>query len=294
MECLYLKEHACCINYMHEEKERAIRIINMDKGNSVCEYPGIGRLVILLKGRISFSYALYNGVIMRSNRMFYLPVGHGIKLLADKDSCLVLMRMDMKIHFCDSFRMEQLTSCIQAIKTSETGLPPPYFLPVNNIMQSILRQAKEVSAAGYNCRIYFEKKTEELFMMMRYCYTKEQLALFFREIIFPESHFAYKVVHNYHRFQTSSELAAFMCMSLHHFERRFRQVFGKSGYKWMNERRKQEIYHAIIASKENFKELSVRFGFSSPAAFNAYCKTHLGKTPGSIRQTAKPIEDKEE
>lgn len=290
MECLYQREHACCINYVHEEKERAIRAIHMVKGSHIYEHPGIGRLVILLKGKISISCSLYEGIPVPSRRMFYLPVGCGITISAQKVSCLVLVRLDHKIHFCDSFRMEQLAACIDSAKPDENILPVPFFLPVTPILESILRQVKTLSDAGYNCRVYFEKKSEELLMMMRSCYTKEQLASFFKEIVNAESHFAYKVVHNYHRFRMVSELAAFMGMAPDTFYRRFRKAFGKSGYKWLTQKRKQDIYHAITTDNESFKELSVRFGFSSPIVFNDYCKRHFKDTPGKIRQRVKNTE----
>lgn len=284
MECLYRKEHTGCINFVPEEKEPAIKIIKMDKGDCIHEQPGIGRIIILLRGKIKFSYSLHNGVFMRSHQMFFLPVNYGINFSAEEASSLVLVRLDHKIHFCDTFVIEQLISYIHSVKPTGKDLAtPPYFLPVKAILKSIILQTKEVSEAGYNCRIYFKKKTEELFMMMRFYYTKEQLACFFREIISPDSHFAYKVIHNYHHFHTLSELAVFMGMNLQSLDRRFRRIFGQSGYKWMNEQRKQKIYHAITSRNESFKELSVQFGFSSPAAFNDYCKLYLGNTPGKIR-----------
>jgi AraC-like DNA-binding protein len=289
MECLYQKEHAGCINYVHPGDEPIIKIINMDKTSSIWEQPGIGRLVILLKGKVKFSYSLYNGMSMSSHRMFFLPVNYGINFFSEEASCLVLIRLDHKIHFCNSFMLEQLTSYIQATKSTKKDLPAPYSLPVKAILRSILHQVKEVSEAGCNCRIYFEKKIEELLLMMRFYYTKEQLAYFFREIISYDTHFAYKVIHNYHRFHTFSELSVFMGLPLQSFERRFRRVFGQSGYKWMNERRRQKIYHAITSRNESFKELSFQFGFSSPATFNDYCKLYLGNTPGKIRIQAKTM-----
>jgi AraC-like DNA-binding protein len=245
---------------------------------------GLGRLVILLKGELRFSYSLYSEVSMRSKQMFFLPVGHEISLFAKEASRLVLIRLDHKIHFCDSFRMEQLTSCIQAINPIGKDLTAPYFLPVKAIFRSILQQVQEVSGAGYNCCLYFRKKTEELFMMMRFCYTRQQLACFFNEIVHPDSHFAYKVVHNYSRYPTLPRLARFMGLAPSSFDRRFKKIFGQSCYKWMNQRRKQDIYHAITVDNENFKELSIRLGFSSPIVFNDYCKRHFKDTPGKIRQ----------
>lgn len=292
MECLYQEEHIKCINFVSGEKDPAIKIINLDKDGRTQEQPGIGRLVILLRGKISISYSRFNGVPMAACQMLFLPVGYGIEISAQEASCLTLVRLDHKIHFCDSFQIEQLIACIQPTKLKEKDQPTPSFLPVKAILRSILYQTKEVSKAGYNCCVYFEKKTEELFMMMRFCYTKEQLACFFNEIISPESHFAYKVVHNHHHFHTLSGLAAFMGMTLQSFERRFRQIFGQPGYKWMNERRKQKVYHAITSQKENFKELSSQLSFSSPAAFNDYCKLYLGNTPGKIRRQAKTMNPK--
>ncbi|MFT4222123.1 helix-turn-helix domain-containing protein [Dysgonomonas sp.] len=289
MECLYQKEHAGCINFVLEEEEPAIKITNMDKGDCIHEQPGLGQLVILLRGKISISYSLYDRVLMTSRQMFFLPVNYGINFSAEEVSCLVLIRLDHKIHFCDSFMIEQLSSCIQAAKLTKGDLSKPCVLPVKAILRSILHQTKEVSDAGYSCRVYFEKKVEELFMMMRFCYTKEQLACFFKEIISADSHFAYKVIHNYHYFRTVSELSVFMGLTLQSFDRRFQRIFGQSGYKWMNERRKQKIYRAITSQNESFKELSFQLGFSSPAAFNGYCKLYLGNTPGKIRMQAKTM-----
>lgn len=288
MECLYVKEHGGCINFMQED-EAAIRIIDMDGKSRINEPAGLGRLAILLKGEIRFSYSGHDKVLMRALQMFFLPVGHAITFASNEDSCLALVRIDSKIHFCDSFRMEQLIPYIQKKEPVENGLPSFSFLPVNSTLESILRQVEETIATGYRCRIYFEIKTEEIFMMLRFYYTKEQLSCLFREIIYADSFFAYKIIHNYHRFHTLSGLAAYMGMTVEPFDRRFKRIFGKSGYKWMNERKKRDIYHAITTDNESFKELSIKFGFCSPSAFNDYCKTYLGNTPGEIRQKAKTL-----
>jgi AraC-like DNA-binding protein len=75
-----------------------------------------------------------------------------------------------------------------------------------------------------------------------------------------------------------------MNMTLSGIEKRFRKVFNTSGYKWMNDQKTKKIYHALCTNDHNFKELSAEFGFASEAAFNRFCKQHLGQTPGQIRK----------
>lgn len=286
-KCLCLEEHMACMNFVSEGQEPAIRIIDMSKGTCNVVEPGLGRFVMLLKGKVNFSLSIVCNDTIRRNQMFYLPVGYGTIFYAIENSCLVLVRLDNKIHFCESFRMEQLVNFIHAYDPIRNESPTPCLLPVNTYIKDVINQIRTIMETGYNCRIYFEKKIEELFMIMRFSYTREQLACLFREIISPDSHFAYQVVHNYQRFQNLSELAVYMGMTLHAFERRFSGIFGKSGYRWINEQRKRKIYHAITTKNENFKELSIMFGFSSPAAFNDYCKLYLGDTPGKIRKKVK-------
>lgn len=91
-------------------------------------------------------------------------------------------------------------------------------------------------------------------------------------------------MNNYKRTSNIKDLAELSYYSLSGFDKKFRRIFGQAPSKWMNERRKTNIYKELFDANKTLKQISKEYGFSSAVYFNNYCKSVFGMSPGEIRK----------
>lgn len=285
MKLLYKNEHLNCLNYDGGDRP-AFEFIEIGKEELFEENPRLAKIIFLLKGKVTYSFGAFNGCPMKERQMLFIPPDYHFTFTGISNACLLVIRMRRKIQFCETYMMESLAGQTRHLEEDSRNNTDnmPFMLSMNRAMDIYTEGLLLFMRKGLCCRYYFETKAKELFYLLRAFYPKEELARFFRMALSLESSFSYFVNNNYHRFNTLSELAAAMNMSLSSFEKRFRKVFGTSGYKWMNRHKARKIYHAICNEDCTFSELSIRFGFASKSSFSDFCKKNLGFPPGQIRK----------
>jgi AraC-like DNA-binding protein len=281
MELLYLNEHISCRNY-DKGPTPLIEVRKIEKSIPLEEQHMQSEILFLLKGEITYSFGMFNNNQMRQGQMLYLPVGYKLNYEADTETQLLFMRPCDRIRFCDRYKLEDLMHHMPEAQDIETEAP--YIMEMNKIVKDYTNMLAYCVQKGLCCKYYYEQKIVELFYLFRYFYPKPQLGKFFCKALSCDSSFSHYVLQNYDKYQSLTELAASMNITLSGLEKRFKKVFNTSGYKWMNAHKAQKIYHAICIGESPFKKLSSEFGFASKSTFNDFCKKHLGETPGEIRK----------
>jgi AraC-like DNA-binding protein len=224
---------------------------------------------------------------MKKGQMLYLPPDYHFTYVSNENSEMLIMRLSSKVQLCESYMLDRLvheTSNVLNNRDLRASRKSPFLLDMNQLIQQYASNLVACLENGIRCKGYFEVKTKELFYLLRSFYQKEDLALFFEKALSYDTGFSHFIQQNYYKFQTLSEMAMAMNMTLSGFEKRFKKVFKTSGYRWMNEHKAKKIHHAICTEDTPLKEISMRFGFSSQSTFNDFCKKKLGFTPGQIRK----------
>lgn len=284
MNLLYANEHFSCRNYDKGPKSS----IQLKKITGKAPFQDLavhGKIVFLLHGKISYSYGSYYNCPMREKQMLFLPPNNDFVFSSKDEAEILLIRLSNKVQFCESYSLETLT--YQTLK-KQNGMDRkekvPFLLEMNEDVENYVSNLLSCMSKGLLCKYYFETKIKELFYLLRAFYYKEDLALFFKDILSPDTSFSQFVMHNHHKYKTLSEMADDMGMSLSNIEKLFSKVFNVSGYKWMNKQKADKIYHALCTEKTPLKEIAMRFEFSSASSLNDFCKNMLGDTPGMIRK----------
>ncbi len=127
-----------------------------------------------------------------------------------------------------------------------------------------------------------EMKRQELFLILRMYYTKEQLAQFFYPIIGRNIAFKSFVLENYVQCQKLDDLIQMSNMCSNVFMRKFKSEFGVSAYQWMLEQKCKRIERKAMQSGVTVKELMLEVGIESPTHFNRVCKRYFNKTPKNL------------
>lgn len=284
MELLYKNEHRNCLNYQSGSRP-PIEVREMPRGELFKGQTQRGKIVFMLEGELSCSFGSCEDYTLSAEHMLFLPPGYSFILKATSQDRFIMMRLPLKIRFCENYLLENLTRQTRDMEicTQEKTGALPFCLEINQSLllytESLLLMGKELC-----CKYYHETKIKELFYLLRAFYPKEELARFFCHALSIDADFWYFVSQNYHKYNTLAEIAGAMNMTLSGFEKRFRKVFATSAARWINEQKAAKIYHAVSNEETPFKELSMRFGFSSGAAFSDFCKRNLGDSPAKIRK----------
>lgn len=286
MELLYSAEHLRCINYDQGESP-IMELIVVEKGKSWKNRPLGNKLVFLLTGKMLFSIGQFSNCIVEEKRILYLPTGYQFRFESIEDSTLLIMHIQGQKYFCDDYHFKDLEKNISISGHSTLKKDGPVTLEINEIMEKYLDPLIQFIQKGARCKCFYQLKIKELFYIFRWFYSKEILFDFFQSALKGGNEFSSYIMDNWHKYTTVGELSEAMNYTVSGFEKRFKRVFGISPYKWMINQKAERIFHQVRTTDLALKQISANFGFTSLSHFNDFCKAHLGKSPGDIRENDK-------
>ena len=157
-------------------------------------------------------------------------------------------------------------------------------LPIRKPLLHALRQVLFYLETGLLCRHMHILKQQEIILILRGFYAKNELAGFFAGASGMGSKFEDLILNNYRKVKTVKEFASLCCVSERSFNRKFQHYFNQSPYQWMQERKAELIHEKICNPDIAFREIAREFGFSSSAHLTCYCKKQFGTTPTHLRE----------
>ena len=80
------------------------------------------------------------------------------------------------------------------------------------------------------------------------------------------------------------ETARAACLSLFHFHRAFKSVFGEPPHQYLARRRLELAAMALESSDEPITSIALRCGFETPSAFTIAFRKRFGASPSTIRK----------
>ena len=293
MELIYLEEHSNCINYIKEDRPPIEKKnINMGQNwvlNAVCD----NKLIFVIRGTASVSYDNILNMDVNKGNIILLPLGSEMKVFAQKETSVFIVRLLNNTIFCDRFSYRQLVTEIENKQTNIDVVEKKddtycsnndYLLNMNDSIWYFINNLDERIEDGLRCSTLFSLKLKELFILFRAYYTKEDLHRFFKPLLYTDQDFFNIVMTNYRNVKTVNELAEFTNYSFSGFEKKFKRIFNISAGKWLKSKKSEIIYQELVAGSKTFKHLCSEYGFSSPSHLNTYCKRNFGLTPGEIRK----------
>lgn len=287
MKLLYSAEHLRCIHYDQGESP-IMELVCIEKGGSWENLPIGNKLVFLLTGEILFSIGQFTNCTIEEKRILYLPTGYRFTFKSIEDSTLLIMCIQGQKGFCDNYYFSDLEKNIPNMSEySNLTKEKPVTLEINEIVEKYLDPLIQCMQTGAKCKRFYHIKIKELFYIFRWFYSKEILFEFFQYALKGGNEFASYIMDNWHKYSTVGELSEAMNYTISGFEKRFKRVFGISPYKWMTSQKAERIFHQVRNTDLAFKQISANFGFTSLSRFNDFCKAHLGKSPGDIRENNK-------
>lgn len=280
MTLYYRQEHLACTLYAKDEN-RIFYLMEYRRNEVVRRrYLELTLLVFVLEGRLEIGYGVNRKMCVDSGSFFILPKNFDVSLRSLDDTRCVLCSFSSDITLCSRFSLCQLEKDMP-VAADNTVVRS---LVMDDRIKVFMPLLYDCLAEGLGCVHFHKLKRDELFLYLRAGYSKEELALFFRPVLGGNIEFKDFILANYKSVHDVAELASKANMSLSTFNRRFKESFRESAYKWLLARKSESILYDIIKSNLSFSEISDKYHFSSPSYFAAFCKKQFGKTAVELRK----------
>jgi AraC-like DNA-binding protein len=277
MKLFYIEEHLACSNYV-SDYSIGFKSYHVSAGEYFTfSNKEFNCLFFFLKGNVNLIYESqeYN---LKKNTIAFLPVSSEYKIFVSSEANIVVNYFNKPIDLCEKLALENLTSFIG--KKSHTPI-----LRMKTPLRLFLNTLTFYLNEGVSCKHFHEIKEKELFFILRFFYTKEEIAGLFAPIVSRNLDFKNLVLNNYLNINSVKELAKTCNYSLSSFNRIFKNNFNESPYIWLQNQKLKYITGKLSNKNIPFSQIIDEFGFSSPAHFTIYCKKHLHLTPSQFRKT---------
>lgn len=278
MSLLYKEEHTTCYNYklqttatfqvLHFKKNDIPQMINVDR--SV--------LMLILSGEVLVTHNKYKDKLQKEGEMAVLSRNSCCFVKILKECTVVSCSFVQNIDFCNRFSFYKLIDFVPKKFVYDFTL-----LPIKDRVAQFLENLRLCLNDGLGCVHFHELKKQELFILLRAYYSKEELACFFYPLLGKDMDFKDFVLSNYLSVADLNEFASLAKMSIDTFKRRFKESFGEPAHKWITQRKAEFIHRDIILTEKSFSEISAEYHMSSQAYLNTFCKQHFGKSPQKLR-----------
>ena len=277
MSILYLEEHTSCGNYI-SDYNIGFKYYPIQKDEYfTSSNKKFNCLFFLLNGSVKFSLGSQE-YILKKNHVCFIPVSSEYEIKAITDACFVINYFNKPVDLCERLALENLTPYIKDQKTATS------ILKINQPLKTFLSSLIYYLKAGVACKHFHEIKQKELFFILRFFYSKKEIAYFFAPIISNDLDFKNTVLSNYLRSNSVKELATSCNYSLSSFNRTFKKNFQENPYIWLQNQKLKYITSKLLDKNTPINQIADEFGFSSPGHLTTFCKKHLQLTPTQFRK----------
>ena len=246
MKLLYLKEHLSCINYQVAYNTGFVFCELRKEENSSIDNESSFCVIFLLYGKLSVDYG-NNHIFLQQNEMVIIPQHIPNNITALEDSRLLLLFWNKDVKSCNRQFVESLFTSV-----SEKG---NHVLPIRTPLLEVLESVRTYLASKLQCRHMHCLKQQELLLVLRGIYTKNELIEFFQLVSSSWNSFEEFVLNNYKKVNTVKEFAEIYCTSERSFSRNLIHCINEIPYRWMQKKKQNGYWKKFLKQKYHFKIL---------------------------------------
>lgn len=272
--------HAEC-KYHINEYYIGFRMITPRKGDT---YAGrkseFQSLIFLLEGEVEFSYDDFLNHIFRKGDMFFVPQGAHMYGTSLADSHMMVLTFNNNIDsLCDNCTLSNYIKHTTPIDYDFRALK------MNNTLLNFVRNMEEYINNNMRCAYLHKLKQRELFILMQYCYTRQQILELFFPVVGSGTDFRSWVLENYKIDVSMRELAQRCNMYEKTFSRKFKREFGTSFRDWMLKQKAKQVKLKLSIPRTTFSDIVREYKFADMSHFYRFCKEQYGCTAIEFQKT---------
>lgn len=277
----YAGEHRSCLNYRMPQ-DAAIKLLHYPEGMRQIVDTDESLIIFVLEGEIKVSADGHNDVLHRAGYISLQPRNSSSYIQVQQPCTFISFHSPHDITLCDRFSVQSLPRYIPEGFHYQFTL-----LPIRQRLAEYATGLRHCLEDGLGCVHFLEMKMQELFILLRAYYNREELATFFYPLIGKNRDFQDFVYEHYRQVDSLNEFAALANTSVDTFKRRFKETFGEPAHKWITGRKAEHVYRDIALGILSFADIAEKYRFSSVSYLTTFCKQHLGKTPQQLRNEGK-------
>jgi AraC-like DNA-binding protein len=232
-------------------------------------------LIFVKEGLLTIDCNEYIDRKITKGECILIPKAAQMSCKALQPSMLLVMTFDALRDMCD----KAMLHASRSIYTQEvyTFSPTPIRYPLTVFLDLLTIYLK----GGINCEHLHEIKERELFIVLRRCYSKDEIMNLLHPII-GVSDFKVFVLQNYRNVESITELAEQSGMGRTAFDMKFREIFGMSPRQWILNEVAKNIRYRATDPEATLRKLMREFKFHSATHFYRFCKQHFDCTPSEL------------
>jgi AraC-like DNA-binding protein len=271
----YIEDHVSCQRY-RSDFQAGFKCSAIKAGSTLEKLnTSYNHLLFLKEGEMLISRAEYVERRIRKDECILIPKGTKMLCKALSETVLLVMTFDVLQHVCDKIMLHSYQSLRGRIEYD--FLPTPIRYPLTSFVELLIAYLK----GGIDCEHLHEIKEKEFFLVLRRCYSREEIAYLLFPII-GISGFKGFVLQNYMKVESVSELADLSGMKRTAFDLKFREVFGMSPRQWMLSQIARHIRYKAMDPDVTIRDIMQEFKFNSATHFCRFCKQQFDCTPGEL------------
>lgn len=239
-------------------------------------------IVFVLSGELEFSYNDYLNRRFRKGDMFFVPRSSDMYGIAIENSrILILPFNEYTRSICEECETLDFTKEIREV---EYQFSPLKMTPM--IMDSVTQISFYIES-GISCHHLYQLKQKELFIILRYNYTRRELLELFYPLRVGNTDFRSRVLEIYQENLSLPQFAARFNMSTRNFSRKFKEEFNDTVNKWTLKQKAKHIRQRLKDPEVSVSDIVRDFNFTDLPHFNKFCKEHYQCTPAGIAKRVK-------
>ena len=264
--------HIQC-KYFINEYYIGFRLVSPRKGET---YEGkkfdFHSIVFMLEGETLFSYDEFLNRHFKKGDLFFTPQASAMYGIALEDSRMLVLTFNTHVDsLCDICSLTNYIKLRSPIKYTFNALPmTPTIWQFAHLMEEYIRM-------DMRCGFLHKLKQKELFVLLQYCYTEEQVL----ELFYPALgiiNFRSWVLENYKPDRSLAELADMYNMTAKTFSRKFQKEFQTTFRTWVLQQKAKHIKLKLSMPGTTFNDIVREFNFSDLHHFYRFCKEQFGYT----------------
>ncbi len=233
-------------------------------------------MLFVLSGEIRMSFGQYQNKTFENGDMFFLPRNMNFTGTVVKPSHIALLKYSIKFECMEEgVRLLAKKKAEGSYTWDKVKLKPE----LRQCVEELIHYKKN----GLSCSHIYMVKAQEIYLIFKHFYTENERIQAFEPFIGQNPIFSESVISNYMYAKTAEELAARLGYGIKTFRELFKENFGETPYKWMQEQKAVQLKSRLMKKEISLKQIMLEFGFTTTSHFIIFCRKHFGGTPTEVR-----------
>lgn len=239
-------------------------------------------IFFVLGGALEISCNEFENRRFESDEMIFMLRSSSVHVRVLKKTKLCVMYFDTFLSSCD----QQLFKAY--LPDAEKNTYDFRAISIPQPINAFLKQTYSFQKQKVDCMHFNSLKHREFFILLRHFCPREDIVQFLSPLISRSLDFRTKVLEKYILLDGGhvTELADIVGMGRKNFDKRFREEFGTSPAKWLQQEKAKRLRRFLMEPGVTISDAMDKFHFNSPSHFNRFCHQYFNSSPGAIIKNA--------